>query len=158
MLEVRVTGMEEIGQALEEVLASSRAMRTELHTDVGRRIKQELDINIAGSIRDSHGRIRSYQVTYVGSGGGYVSVRPGKGDTDKTWRGKPLAKGALTNFLQSGHAIRTPSGNARRYRRRIRTAYVDGRGFYTATHARADAIAMEEADAFVDRLTEMLEK
>ena len=87
----------------------------------------------------------------VGSGGGYAAIRPVDTSTGDN------SPGAITNYLESGHKIRRPSGLARRYRSRIRKAYVDGYHFYQKAETRVEAKAIKLAQEFADKLAKRIE-
>lgn len=154
---IDITGLDAVERSLDRLLAEAPRMRRSLHERVGNRVLQELQREIAVRVRDENGHIRSFQEVYLGSGGGYAAVRPAKGDVPgKSWRGRPLAKGALTNFLESGHAIRRPSGTAKRYRQRLHMTRVEPRAFYRAAGEKLMGIAMEEAEAMIEEMEGML--
>lgn len=105
---------------------------------------------IGGCIYDTHGKIQGYQDKHVGSKGGYAAVRPNKKP------GGPNGAGAVTNYLENGHAIRRPGGSAKRYKPRIRTLYVAGNGFYAAARGHLgnmqQRIALRIANAVTDTI------
>lgn len=138
---------DELKALLEEV----PERRKELHSRIADEIKSEVDKQINDSgLNDSSGRVKEWQTSHVGSGGGYAAVRA----TDKSIGDN--SPGAITNYLENGHAIRSPSGNNKRYRPRIRKAYIDGYHFYKSAknnvEARAIAIAEEYAKEIAERL------
>lgn len=128
----------------------SEAKRAALD-QIGKDLQNSLRGAIAGSIRDSHGKVQSWQQIYKGSGGGYVAIRPVSPPTG------PHSPGAITNYLQSGHAIRPPTGKNQRYRPRIHVVRVAGRGFYTDTAARAESIAQSACRTLEQRIKRDLE-
>jgi hypothetical protein len=137
---------------LKALLEELPERRRELHARIGPVIKSEVDMQIAQSgLNDSSGRVKDWQGTHIGSGGGYAAVRA----TDKS-TGKD-SPGAITNYLENGHKIREPSGNSERYRPRIKKTYVDGFHFYKNARSEAEAKALEAAEEYVKEISEKLE-
>lgn len=122
---------------------------------IGGRVQGEVREAVDRSgLNDSRGRVKCWQNPHVGSGHGYVAVRAdsvevaaGYGDRQR------LNAGALTNFLSSGHKARGPSGRSKRYQPRARMTRVKGYDFYAKARAEAEKIAVQEAEAFLERLT-----
>lgn len=116
------------------------------------KLKQTVDTEIGGT-----GKVRSWQATYVGSGGGYAAVRP-KAKT-YTETKKRYAVGYVTNAINSGHRFPTPTGKNKRYRARINSGRqkVAGRHFYEAAQAQVPQIAQEAAQQVVSALMVHLE-
>lgn len=146
-----------------EVLAWARR---EAMIHAAAELKSLMDAAIGGS-----GRVKSWQQSYVGSGGGYAAVRPRKKtyaearvrQTFAERRGPPhptYAVGYITNAINSGH--RTPSHRAgqRKGLRGYRTAAtrtVGGRGFYEAVQSQAGAVGEKAAEEILDALFNHLE-
>lgn len=117
------------------------------------------------------GRVKDWQQSYVGSGGGYAAVRPRKKtyaesrgpQTFEERRREPhptYAVGYITNAINSGH--RTPShrfGQAKGLRgyRVNTTGHVGGKGFYEAVQAQAEAVGEKAAEEILDALFDHLE-
>lgn len=114
-----------------------RAARAEILSESAATLKQKLDANISTSINDSRGKVRSWQQPHEGSGGGYIAIRSVRG-------GGSNGPGAVTNYLESGHDIRSPSGKASRYVPDIQVARARAFHFYRNTD---DAAKKIEADA-----------
>lgn len=81
------------------------------------------------------GRLRNWQSYHIGSGKGYVAVRP-LGSKEGAATG-PNGPGAITNYVESGHGVRQ-----RRSKRKSRAKLlaVPGRHFYSATASVAEVI------------------
>ena len=95
----------------------------------------------------------------MGSGGGYVAVRP-KAETYQTTKsGKRYAVGYITNAIESGHRHGGPRGGGKgyRYRPRYQTAAVPGRFFYEAARAALAGMGQEEADRLMQLIVDGLE-
>lgn len=122
---------------------------------IGGRVQGEVREAVDRSgLNDPRGRVKRWQNPHVGSRLGYVAVRAdsvevaaGYGDRQR------LNAGALTNFLSSGHKVRGPSGRSKRYQPRARMTRVKGLDFYGKAKAEAEKIAVQEAEAFLERLT-----
>ena len=148
---LEITYESNIGEKLQGLAAEFRAARAELLTEAGNRLKEALDSRITASgLRDIHGKVRSWQVQYRGSGGGYVALRPTNTSTGDN------SPGAITNYLEHGHRIR-PRGTGKGYRPRIRVAYVNGYHFYRVTQGEAGEILRAEGKAFCEKLAKGLE-
>lgn len=104
------------------------AVRAKILEEAGETAKKLVDNQIiASGVNDANGHIRSWQQIHKGSGGGYVAVRPRKSQAGETLGSTP---GAVTNYLNSGHKTRQPSGHAKRYKPEIRTFRARAFRFY----------------------------
>ena len=149
---ISIDALDGLVKDLETVLKESKEMRRELHEEIADVLKETLDANLDDSVNDGSGHVKAMQEKHVGSGGGYAAVRPKKGKNDKG-----LAYGTLTNYLEIGHRIRPPSGTYKRYRPRIKVAYVNGRHFYQTTRGEIEAKVIGLVEQFADRIAEKLE-
>lgn len=97
-------------------------------------------------VQDRFGRVRSWQSPEVGSGGGYVAVRPDS--VDVSTEGGASNSKEITRWLERGHKVRGPSGRAERYRPRLRGngSYVRGYLFYSFSKLAAERIAERAAE------------
>lgn len=121
---------------------------------IGERVNAEIRGSVDQSgLSDRRGRVKLWQNPHIGSGKGYVAVRP---DSVKVSAGyKDMQKvnaGALTNYLSSGHKVRGPSGRTKRYQPRARMTRVRGLDFYGKARAEAEKIAVQEAEDFLREL------
>lgn len=157
---VNLSELESLSQALNELLEEFPEMRRELHEQLGKLAKHEVDnaINASG-LNDSNGKIRRWQEIYIGSKGGYAAVRPIYTSTGEN------SPGAITRYLNQGHRIRgfnkVQSGRHRRqgggYRPRIRVSYVNGFHFYGTANITLEAKAIQLVEQFADKLANRLE-
>lgn len=147
MQSVEVHYLEQLDKDLAKVLRESKASRRELHEQIAEAAKKAVDGQIDGGLNDEHGKIRRWQVKHVGTGGGYAAVRPVGGITGRD------SPGAITNYLENGHKIR-PAGKTKS---RLNVAYVDGRHFYQESRPTVEAEAIKLAEAFAERLADMIE-
>lgn len=93
----------------------------------------------------------------MGSGKGYVAVRPKAGVFLTTPGGKQYAAGAVTNAIEGGHATRTPSGRSARYRPRIHVARVAGKYMYRDTDPDAERLAQDVGERVTREIVQRLE-
>lgn len=155
MQNVDISELKAFDDDLQKLLEAMPELRREMHEQIGRAAKQEVDLSISGSgVNDGSGKVRGWQKKYIGSLGGYAAVRSiGSKDGASTGRNSP---GAITNYLENGHAIRKPSGK-RGYRPRIRVVRVRGYQFYQAARTVMDATAIQAAEEFADKMAERME-
>ena len=139
------------GEACTAEVRRKRADQRAIHERLGARMLSGVRGNIAGRVNDAHGKIAGWQAKYVGSGGGYAAVRA----VDTSTGAK--SPGAITNYLENGHARRPPSGKNPRYVPRIHVLYIAGRGFYDAYRPQLYKMLQVEVDywgrAVATRLT-----
>lgn len=151
-MRLEVTYTNNIGERLHGLAAEFRAVRAQLLDQAGNQLEQALDRSITASgLRDIHGKVRSWQEQYKGSGGGYVALRPRAGETGTN------SPGAITNYLESGHKVRFPSGRAKRYRPEVHMARARAFKFYADTQPVAEEVAREMAQSVEQRLAAYLE-
>lgn len=136
---------------VEQLPGLKEAMLEKLGGRVQREVREAVD---RSGLNDARGRVKLWQNPHVGSGLGYVAVRADSVEVAAGYRDRQrLNAGALTNFLTSGHKVRGPSGRAKRYQPRARMTRVKGYDFYAKAQAEAEKIAVQEAEAFLERLT-----
>ena len=140
--------MQEIDVLTNRILAATEAMkraRAEALAEAGDELLAGVKSRIGGT-----GKMQSVQGTYIGSGRGYIAVRA-MADTDVLSGNQRYAAGYITNALENGHAIRTPSRNAKRYRNRRHTAAVSGKHMYRETEeSDAERVAADAAKKIED--------
>ena len=150
---VNFSGLDDLDRKLKEVISELPEAKRELHEEIAKGLKEEVDRQITASgVRDSSGRVQGWQKEHVGSRGGYAAIRPVAASTGNN------SPGAITNYLENGHRIREPGGNSQRYRPRIHKPYVDGYHFYQAAGNRAESKAIEAAENFVEDMMRKLEE
>lgn len=125
-----------------------KSLRAEYLDEAGDTLLSAVRSNITASgINDAHGHVRAWQRKYMGTGGGYVAVRAVSGPGGKN------SPGAITNYLESGHKGRMPSGRSGRYDARIDTGRARAFGFYAhAADAQAKWIAEDTAKKMEEAL------
>lgn len=153
MQEIRMNGLEEIIERLQESPEVFRDARARELEDLGRQMLPRVQAQIGGT-----GRIQALQAFYLGSGKGYMAIRP-KADTFLTTPGgKRYAAGLVTNALETGHRTRTPSGQAKRYRPRINVARVLGKYMYRNTEDDAEQLARDIGSRVAQEIVQRLEE
>lgn len=146
MQSVQISELDHLYGRVNHLLRQMPQKRRVFHEKCGEKLHRLVKTQIAASLQDTHGKIAGWQQRYIGSGGGYAAVRAIDSSTGAN------SPGAITNYLENGHAIRRPSGKYRRYKRRMRTAYVNGRHFYGATSVGAERALVTAAIDFADAL------
>ncbi len=118
--------------------AAFRETKKKYLEEGGKRAQQLVQTNIRTSgMTIRSGNIVRWQTIF--SSYGYSAVRA---EDSSTGANSP---GAITNYLEGGHAIRKPGGAAKYYKPRIRTARVSGFDFYAASQSSVAEIAAEVA-------------
>lgn len=154
MQSVDLLELEDLARELNELLVQFPEERKKLHDQIAVLAKKEVDAQIVASgINDANGKVRGWQEHRVGSGGGYAAVSAVKG-VGLVGSNSP---GAITNYLESGHRIRPPSGEAKRYKPNIKTPYVEGRHFYEEARWSVEAMVINLVEEFADDLARRME-
>ncbi len=145
-MELTVKGLSKFDQDLQNILEGNHDKLRELHEDLADMLEDTVRAAIDQSgMKDGGGKIKRYQVKYVGSRGGYAAVRP-----DDSQSG-PNGPGAITRYLEQGHRIPRARGG-KGYRPRIKRSYVDGYHFYQSAGPIAEAKAIRMVEEFADKL------
>lgn len=154
MQEIRVEGLDAIISKLEESPEVFREARARKLETIGEELLGRVQSRIGGT-----GDISSRQEYRIGSGKGYVAVRPKAKDYLVSAGGRRYATGAVTNAIEGGHAIRGSSGAAKsKYRPRIRVARVTGKYMYQNTESDAERLAGEAGAQIAAEVVRKLEE
>jgi len=114
--------LEQFNRFWEELLQAVPDARRQAVEEAGAAVQRELNTQIgAAELADgAKGTVRTWQELRVGSKGGYAALSPGKGtaqprvgETQHTWKGKPVSKKQVTRWLERGHGTRRPGGRKR---------------------------------------------
>lgn len=106
--------LERFNRFWEELLQAVPDARRQAVEEAGEAVQRELNTQIgAAELADgAKGTVRTWQELRVGSKGGYAALSPGKGtaqpragETQHTWKGKPVSKKQVTRWLERGHGI-----------------------------------------------------
>lgn len=128
---IDTTQLEKLSRNLEQAMKEFPEERRAAHEKVGQMLEKRLKATMSARLNTRNKNpkgVIGWQEVHVGSKGGYAAIRPAKTPSGKN------GAGAITNYLESGHKIRRPSGKAKRLQKsRIRVAYVAGRYFYRDT-------------------------
>ena len=150
MQSIDLSGIERFSDELNKILDEAPGKRRELHEQLATLAKKEVDSQIAASVGGNSGKITEWQEPHVGSGGGYAAVRATNSISGAN------SPGAITNYLENGHKIRPPSGQAKRYHPNIHHPYVDGKHFYQASSAALESQAIAAAQRFAGQIAERM--
>ncbi|MDU6306629.1 hypothetical protein [Faecalispora jeddahensis] len=162
---INLSALDGLTKDLDALLKKMPEKKRELHEELAKLAKQEIDAQISASgIDDSSGKIKGWQEPHVGSHGGYAAVRAAAGTTNsgirRLYRKKKSAydnsPGAITNYLDGGHEIRRRGENSKRYRPAIKKPYVDGRHFYENARTALESKAIDLVNRFADDLAKEL--
>ncbi len=127
-----------------------REVRSEQLPDAADRLQRIVEEAYASSgIKNRTGKVLSWQQKHVAKG--YVAVRPKDRPTG------PNGPGAITNYLESGHRTRRPSGKAKRYTPRINVGRVRGFRFYKSAQAGAERLSTEVSESMANEIAARLE-
>lgn len=137
---VDTSGLDRLMESWDALVKQFPEKKRGLLEQIGARLLQEVRTGIGGT-----GKVSGWQAPHMGSGGGYVAVRP-KAETYQTTKsGKRYAVGYITNAIEGGH------------RPRYQTAAVPGRFFYEAARAALAGMGREEADRLMQLIVDGLE-
>lgn len=150
-----------ITEAFERALKRFPKLRQEAIKKATALAEAKVKTAISGRINDSKGEIAGWQTSREGSGGGYGVVKAQKGTvlrSRKSGKTVEVRPGAITNYLESGHKIRSPkTSGAKGYRPRINVAAVSGRWFYRSAEADINRIAVQAADEVCSGIVKEIE-
>lgn len=127
-----------------------REVRSEQLPDAANRLQRIVEESYAASgIKTRTGKVLSWQQKHVSKG--YAAVRPKDRPTG------PNGPGAITNYLESGHRTRRPSGKAKRYTPHINVGRVPAFRFYKSAQAGAERLAVEVGESIANEIAARLE-
>ena len=152
MQEVCAEGLTNIISKLEQSPQVLRAVRGTVLSEAGEKLLETVRERIGGS-----GAMQSRQAVYLGSGKGYVAVRPKAKDYIVSADGKRYATGAVTNALESGHT-QSPGQFVPAIGAKLRRSHVPGKYMYQRSAADAEHLAQEAADRISKEIARKLEE
>lgn len=92
-----------IAYRFKDTADSARDELRKFHEELATSMQDTVQSNILGmGIKDTHGRVRSWQEKYVGSYGGYAAVRPRSSTNAEKANKSAASPGAITNYLEHG--------------------------------------------------------
>ena len=129
---VDTSGLDRLMESWDALVRQFPEKKRGLLEQIGARLLQEVRTGIGGT-----GKVSGWQAPHMGSGGGYVAVRP-KAETYQ-------------------HGGPRGGGKGSRYRPRYHTSAVPGRFFYEAARAALAGMGQEEADRLMQLIVDGLE-
>ena len=118
-----------------------------------RRVLEEIGTELLSRVRreiGGEGKVSGWQEAHMGSGGGYVAIRPRANTYQTTQNGNRYAVGYVTNSIEGGHRTGGqrpgPKANGYRYRPRYKKAATPGKWFYEAVRRQLDGLTQQELD------------
>ncbi len=135
----------------EKMKEDFRELRDKYLSEAEQEMKHYLDESIETSgLRDTHGKVKRWQKVYRSKG--YAAVRP---EASSTGANSP---GAITNYLESGHRGRNPSGKSARYRPRVRTGRAKAFRFYKTADSQVKVLAADVEKRMATELNKRMEE
>lgn len=137
---------------LEALLRRYPDEKTVLLQAVGAKMLGEVRGQLArAGFSDGGTKLAAWQEYHIGTGRGYVAVRP------IALSGGANSPGAITTYNEVGHVTRRPSGRDPDYRPQINVLSVQGYHFYARTAPRVADLAAEELSRLAELLARELE-
>lgn len=155
MPEARIDGLNGLIDRLDKVLEDFPQLRRELLERMGPALREEVLRGLGPS-----DKVAGWQTAHMGSGGGYVAVRPKANTYQVTQGGKRYAVGYVTNAIEGGHRPPSRRGSSRpdyRYRPRHNVAAVPGKWMYDAARESLPAMAEAEARSLLEQIGRTIE-
>ena len=153
---VELEGLDRIRKSWDVLLERFPAEKRRVLSQVGQELLRQVRVQIGGT-----GKVAGWQDIHMGSGGGYVAVRPRAKTYQTTKGGKRYAVGYITNAIEGGHRTggRQPGPKAAgyRYRPRLHVSAVPGRWFYDRVRAQVGSLTQEELDTLLGTIIDGLE-
>lgn len=156
MATVKLTGFDRLAQSWDNLTKRFQSEKREKLREVGQRALGEVQRNIGGT-----GKVAGWQAPHMGSGGGYVAVRPRAKTYQTTKGGKRYAVGYVTNAIEGGHRTGGqrpgPKAQGYKYRPRFHKAAVPGRWFYDTVRRQIGDMSKEDMDKLLGTIVDGLE-
>ena len=144
MQSVVIQGLDKVTKALEDVPQVIREARGEVMEEMGKELLGTVQQRIGYLTGSEHRRgtdhVADVQEYRVGSGKGYVAVRP-KADTSLDG----YAAGYISNSLEGGHKIRRPESSNSNSKSEATVTRVSGKYMYRNSQLDAAQLADEAA-------------
>ena len=135
-------------QAADKFPERRRQMLERIGAELGDAVRKNVPTESSRDrFRRPPGTIRAGQETKLGSGGGYVAIRPAKGDAPQRVGRRRDRYGTITQALEDGHHVKLVRGGSK---------FVSGRLFYRTARKSADQIAQKHLDALKREIEEEL--
>ncbi len=157
MQDVEIHGLNALCKSMEWILKETPKLQRDAHEFLGQKLLDVVQHNIQTHLNERNGKISDWQSSHVGTRGGYAAVR-----ADSSPSG-PNGAGAVTNYLENGHVVRTNMLHSKRQRRSLRQLrnqssgnWVRGRQFYAASRNDAPRLLLAAANELADKIADKL--
>ncbi len=157
MPDVTVNGLDRLAKAMDEIVKEAPEMQRQVHEQIGEELEGIVRKNVYDVLTRRTGKVGKWQVKHIGSGGGYAAVRAADSPAG------PNGAGAVTNYLENGHAKRRNRLWSQKQSRRTRMMraqaggnWVRGRGFYAISRADAPRLLAKAADDLAKQIADRL--
>ena len=128
MATVDTRGLDRLLESWDALLREFPGKKRGFLEQLGPKLLELVNAGIGGS-----GKVQGWQGVHMGSGGGYVAVRPKAETYQATRSGTRYAVGYITNAIEGGHRHGGPRGSTKpdyHYRPRLNKAATPGKFFY----------------------------
>lgn len=157
MQSIEKKDLDELDAKLRSILEKFPRKRRELHERLAEYAKAAVNRQTSLRLKDTHGRVQSWQQKHVGTGGGYAAVRATDESSKRYPSPGPNSPGAVTNYLENGHAVRPRSAYTRLNRKsRAEQDRVAGRYMYDNAKVQMERDALVEAKKLAEELEQEL--
>lgn len=152
---VDTSDLDQLVESWDKLLKEFPQAKRELLAEMEPQMLQKVLAAIGGS-----GKVQGWQEPHMGSGGGYVAIRPKAKTYQVTQSGKKYAVGHITNAIEGGHKHGGPRGGTSpgySYRPRYQTATVPGKHFYQNVRQQISSMGDEVARKLTQKIVDGLE-
>lgn len=137
-------------QAAEQFPEKRRRMMDRIGAELEESVRKNVPVESSRDrFRRPPGTIRAGQEKKLGSGGGYVAIRPAKGDAPQMSGRRRDRYGTITQALEDGHRVKLARGGSK---------FVSGRLFYRTAKRDAERIAMKHLNELKREIEEELSR
>lgn len=153
---VEVSGIDRLMESLDQLVKRFPLEKRSILEQLGQELLEDVRSEIGGT-----GKASGWQAPHMGSGGGYVAVRPRAKTYQTTKGGKRYAVGYVTNAIEGGHRTGGqrpgPKAQGYKYRPRFHKAAVPGRWFYDTVRRQIGDMSKEDMDKLLGTIVDGLE-
>ena len=144
------SGLDRLLKSWDTLLKEFPEAKRKVLEEIGQRLLANVKENVGGE-----GKVAGWQSIHMGSGGGYVAIRP----KAKTFH-KGYAVGHITNAIEGGHkpaSRQVMTSKGYRYRPRHNVAAIPGKWFYMETRENLALTSPYEIEELVQTIVSGLE-
>lgn len=158
MIELEAKGLNELIDRWDTALAAMPQVKYEILHEAGERLRTNINARIGGK-----GKVKSWQMLAVGSGRGYVAVRPMWDDFGMSYFGWSFINIAnytyigITTAIERGHRVRPRFGKDKEHSVLRKSMFVPGKHMYKNSQKDANFLARNVADRISKQLISRLE-